>query len=328
MDSSPRIDMARLGSEAPRAAIRGQDDGKGRHPERPTDRRAFGLEVLDAHLGGGLRPGTITVIAGATGAGKTQLGLAWAERGTVDDPAPGVVIDLTSRGDSQNHEAYHTAHHGRALGEFDLGNRLDPSSLWDRSLFPGRLLRPFALVGRRVTRPDLDAEAWHAWKCDLARVLRGSAAFLYTHFVRGARRIVIDGLEPTDTAAESVQFDFVEYLHHHVLKQEDEWTAREVLREAYRAHEAQVLAHPYDHAGLATLVLATTPEVMLHDLVAAPVGRGGLFATASTVILMGRTSDAGRLGRALCVVKHRGSACRDEFLPYTITADGLQFPES
>ena len=32
-------------------------------------------------LGGGLLPGTLTVIAGATGVGKTQLGLRWADRG-------------------------------------------------------------------------------------------------------------------------------------------------------------------------------------------------------------------------------------------------------
>ncbi len=32
-------------------------------------------------LGGGLLPGTLTVLAGATGAGKTQLGLRWADLG-------------------------------------------------------------------------------------------------------------------------------------------------------------------------------------------------------------------------------------------------------
>ena len=39
---------------------------------------------MDRELGGGLLPGTLTVVAGATGIGKTQLGLRWAEAGVAD----------------------------------------------------------------------------------------------------------------------------------------------------------------------------------------------------------------------------------------------------
>ena len=46
-----------------------------------TARQAFGIEELDRDLGGGLSPGTLTVVAGATGVGKTQLGLRWADAG-------------------------------------------------------------------------------------------------------------------------------------------------------------------------------------------------------------------------------------------------------
>ena len=42
-------------------------------------RQGFGIEKLDRELGGGLLPGTLTVVAGATGIGKTQLGLKWAD---------------------------------------------------------------------------------------------------------------------------------------------------------------------------------------------------------------------------------------------------------
>jgi KaiC/GvpD/RAD55 family RecA-like ATPase len=38
-------------------------------------------------LGGGLLPGTLTVVYGATGIGKTHLGLAFAHHGRVADGA-------------------------------------------------------------------------------------------------------------------------------------------------------------------------------------------------------------------------------------------------
>jgi KaiC/GvpD/RAD55 family RecA-like ATPase len=43
-----------------------------------TTRLHTGISDLDALLGGGLLPGTLTVVAGATGIGKTQFGLHFA----------------------------------------------------------------------------------------------------------------------------------------------------------------------------------------------------------------------------------------------------------
>ncbi len=37
-----------------------------------------GIPALDDMLGGGLLPGTLTVVLGATGIGKTQLGISFA----------------------------------------------------------------------------------------------------------------------------------------------------------------------------------------------------------------------------------------------------------
>ena len=71
-----------------------------------TARQGFGIEELDRELGGGVLPGTLTVVAGATGIGKTQLGLRWADTGARAEGARGVICDLTSRGDSQNHLPY------------------------------------------------------------------------------------------------------------------------------------------------------------------------------------------------------------------------------
>jgi KaiC/GvpD/RAD55 family RecA-like ATPase len=57
-------------------------------------------------LGGGLFPGTLTVVVGATGIGKTQLGLQFANAGLDHEKHRGVVFDMTARGDSQSHAEY------------------------------------------------------------------------------------------------------------------------------------------------------------------------------------------------------------------------------
>ncbi len=41
----------------------------------------LGIQKLDEMLGGGLLPGTLTVVYGATGIGKTHLGLTFAVNG-------------------------------------------------------------------------------------------------------------------------------------------------------------------------------------------------------------------------------------------------------
>jgi KaiC/GvpD/RAD55 family RecA-like ATPase len=54
-----------------------------------------------------------------------------------------------------------------------------------------------------------------------------------------------------------------------------------------------------------------------------PIGEGDIFSNANTIILMGRTREEGRMGRALYVAKHRGSAASDEIRPYRLTDQGL-----
>lgn len=286
-------------------------------------RQGFGIPGIDDLLGGGLLPGTLTVVAGATGAGKTQLGLRWAEQGAAAEGSHGVVCDLTSRGDAQNHAAYARSLFGWELSTFPIDAPLDLNGVWDPRRRPGDYIHPFGRAGRRVTRRDLEPDDWHAWKTDLARVLRLSVGFFYLNFVRGARRVVVDGLEPTERFSESIQFEFFEYLYHHVLRREDEWAARELFRERYAANEAQVLAHRYDHKSVGCLYLYTTPHVMLDELMAQPIAEGDVFSNANTIILMGRTRFEGKMGRGLFVAKHRGSACSDEVRSYRLTDRGV-----
>ncbi len=148
-------------------------------------RQSFGIERLDELLGGGLLPGTLTVIAGATGAGKTQLGLRWAEQGVEAEGKPGIVCDLTSRGDAQNHNGYALGQFGWELAPYPIDAPLDLEHVWDFSRPLGDYLHPFHRAGKRVTRRDLEPDDWHDWKSDLARVLRTSVGFFYQNFVRG-----------------------------------------------------------------------------------------------------------------------------------------------
>lgn len=265
-------------------------------------------------------PGTLTVIAGATGAGKTQLGLAWAHQGVPADGRSGIVCDLTSRGDAQNHRGYARDLLDWPIDAFD--GRLDPASVFDPNATFAPYWHPFHRAGRRVTRRDLGPDDWHAWRTDLGRVLQQAAVFFYGQFVRGCRRVVVDGIEPTERFADSIQFEFFEYLYHQLIRQEDDWVARELLRERFRALQAEVEARRYDTRQIGCLYLYTTPHVLLDDLLAQPLTEGDVFANANTIILLGRTRQDGRMGRALFVAKHRGSACDDRIVPYQLTDRG------
>jgi KaiC/GvpD/RAD55 family RecA-like ATPase len=290
-----------------------------------SERQSFGIAALDRGLGGGLIPGTLTVVAGATGAGKTQLGLRWADAGLKAEGQRGVLCDLTSRGDSQSHASYAARLFGWELCEYSLSGTHDHEPAWDKSRPIGDFFHPLDRAGRRVTRADLEPEEWHEWKIELARIYREAAGFFYQHFARGARRAVFDGFEPTGRFSESIQFSFFEYIYHHVVRQDDDWAAREWLRERFHSQRESVLGHRYDQRAIGCLCLYTTNQVMLEELITAPIGEGGILATANTIILMGRTREDGRYGRALAIPKHRGSSCTDDILPYQINGDGLVF---
>src|SRR5438105_9549498 len=81
-------------------------------------RVSTGLDRLDQMLGGGLLPGTLTVVYGATGIGKTHLGLAFADHGRRADAAPGLIFDMNARGDSQQHHDYAARLYGWTLGRW------------------------------------------------------------------------------------------------------------------------------------------------------------------------------------------------------------------
>jgi KaiC/GvpD/RAD55 family RecA-like ATPase len=286
-------------------------------------RLSTGIEGLDELLGGGLLPGTLTVVVGSSGIGKTQLGLQFARAGLAQEGRSGILFDMTARGDSQNHADY-----ARRMFQWEL-ERTDPDAHMDPAGFfnappPGDYLHVFDTRGRRVTRRDLDFEAWHDWQAELARRLSTTIGFFYGNFVRGVRRTVIDGIEPVDRPSDSVQIELFEYVYHQILRKDPEWVARDLFREHYRENAEAVGRHPYDPAEVGCLLLYTSHETTLDGLIERPLDEGDLLANANTVIHLGKIREGTRFRRAMYVSKHRGSVCTDQLIPYHIEDGGIK----
>jgi KaiC/GvpD/RAD55 family RecA-like ATPase len=287
-----------------------------------VQRLQTGIPGLDDLLGGGLLPGTLTVVLGATGIGKTQLGLQFVHQGEFQEGERGIVFDMTSRGDSQSHAGYAQRLFDWHLQEHRMGEVVD--HLWHRDGGRSDALHVFRHAGRRVTLSDLDADQQREWKIELNRKLNETIRYFYGNFVHGVRRCVIDGIEPAARASDSFQFELFEYVYHQILRKESDWVARDLLRERFREYASQVESHRYDAGLIACLMLCTTSEVLLDDLLARPIEAGDVLSNANTIILMGKVRNGNRIERALQIAKHRGSACDDRIVPFMISGSGLK----
>ena len=287
-------------------------------------RQSTGIPGLDEKLGGGLLPGTLTVVAGSTGIGKTQLGVQYAQAGMASDSRRGVIFDVCARGDSQSHGDY-----AKRMFDWDLSvvpseKHPDLSGFFAAEQQRGDYLHVFDYRGQRVTRRDLDWEEWQSWQSELNAKLRAAIAFLYGNFIAGCRRVVVDGVEPTDRPQESIQLNLFEYVYHQVLRKDPEWVARDLFRESFRQNADDAAAHVYDPQDIGCCLLYTSHETMLDDLIARRLDEGDALSNANTLIYMGKIRDGNRIGRGLYIAKHRGSACAEEILPYEIDAGGLR----
>lgn len=288
------------------------------------ERQSTGIASIDELLGGGLIPGTLTVVMGATGIGKTQLGLCYANAGKDQEGERGILFDLTSRGDSQNHADYASRLCDWQLKEKSIENTLTLQQIWDPEQTRHDYLHIFQHSGKRVTASDMDSDQWREWKYEQAKKLDQAIAFFYGNFVHGARRCVIDGVEPALKAADSIQLELFEYVYHQILRKEHDWVARDLFRVAFRDNRSEIDTRAYEHGQLGCLLLYTSHEVMLDDLITRPIESGDVLSNANTIILMGKTRDGNKMGRALHVAKHRGSACDESIVPYQITEAGIE----
>ena len=289
-----------------------------------TARISTGVSGLDQLLGGGLIPGTLTVVVGATGIGKTQLGIQFADAGRQLDKRQGVIFDMTARGDPQSHADYAQRMCNWTLRAQPSDQKVALDHFFDSPAELGDYLHVFDYRGQRVTRRDLEWEEWRAWQSQLNAKLQTAIGFLYGNLVHGSRRVIVDGMEPSDRPGESIQFNLFEYVYHQVLRKDPEWVARDLFREKYLQHAAQAAQHRYEPAAVTCLLMSTSHESMLDDLIAKPLSEGDAVSNANTLILMGKVRAGERMGRALYVAKHRGSECVDAIVPYQITASGLQ----
>ncbi|QDT12157.1 RAD55 family ATPase [Planctomycetes bacterium K23_9] len=287
-------------------------------------RQSTGIPELDELLGGGLIPGTLTVVMGASGIGKTQLGVTFADQGADDEDERGIIFDLTARGDSQNQADYAQRLCQWQLSEQPTADRADTSRIWDRQETRRDFMHIFARSGRRVTSSDMTDDQWREWKYEQSKKLDQAIAFFYGNFAHGVRRCVIDGIEPAAKAAESIQLEMFDYIYHQILHKEHDWVARDLFRINFREQADVINEHAYDHSDLGCMMLYTSHEVMLDDLLSRPIESGDTLSNANTIILMGKTRDGNKMGRALHVAKHRGSACDESIVPFRIEESGLR----
>ncbi len=292
-----------------------------------TTRVSTGSERLDAMLGGGLLPGTLTVVYGATGIGKTHLGLAFAHHGRRAEGRPGLVFDMNARGDSQQHHAYAARLYGWDLKRWShtvtpMAQPYPPAE--QREAF---YCDAFPWVGRlrdyQVATPDGPEFDWN-WKAVYNHAFYTVRPFVYFHLAAGSRRIMVDGIEPMDVPGDFIQPYIFDDLYRKTIHRDSETLGMEICLPVWQ-HRAFIDAHRYDHAAVTTVLLVTTEETRLEHLIARKVATGDIGAVASTILVMGSERAGTRLGRFLCVVKHRGSAMSDEIAEFRVAERGIEF---
>jgi RecA/RadA recombinase len=288
-----------------------------------TKRLSTGAAGLDRLLGGGLLPGTLTVVVGASGIGKTQLGLQFAHAGRTAEGHGGIIFDMNARLDSQSHADYAERMFGWKLDPVAADGQPDLHDFFTPAQRRGDYLHVFDRSGRKVSQREAGFDAWHDWQAELAAKLQVTVAFFYGNFVAGVRRAVIDGIEPAQRPSESIQFELFEYVYHQILRKDSEWVARDLFRQQYRAHAELAARHRYEPAEVGCMLLYTAHETMLDPLIERPLVDGDILANANTLIYMGKIREGNKLRRGLCVAKHRGSACSDEIVTFEIDDAGL-----
>src|SRR6266436_5822020 len=280
-----------------------------------TARASTGIDRLDEMLGGGLLPGTLCVVYGATGIGKTHLGLHFAHAGEATEGSPGIFFDMNSRGEWQLKRWTHTV---TPMSEpFPPADQMD-ACYCDALPWVGKL-RDY-----QVPTPDGSLELDWNWKAEYNHALYTVRPFIYFQLGAGCRRVVVDGIEPMDVPGDYIQPFLFDELYRKTIHRDSETLGMEICLPVWK-HREFIDSHRYDHATVTTMLLVTTEETQLEHLIARKVASGDIGAVANTIVVMGSERVENRIGRFLCVVKHRGSAKSDDIAEFRMTERGLEF---
>ncbi len=283
-------------------------------------RLSTGIEAIDELLGGGLREGSMVLVLGATGVGKTHLGLSFANAGLKQEGRRGLVLDLVARGDSQNHVKYARRLFNWKIERF---NGIKKENFWEEYENTGELLEIFSSAIKSPSMEELSQEDYMEYMRNLHITLDKVLAFFYAGFLQGRKRVVIDGLEPTKEFKDNLQYEVLDFFLRKIFRNSHDWIAREYFREKFLSYKNSVETHTFGKDNVA-MVLQTTSETMIEELITRKISDSGFEANATTVILMGRAFENNSVKRKLYIAKHRGSYCSDEIVDYEITEKGIE----
>jgi KaiC/GvpD/RAD55 family RecA-like ATPase len=290
-------------------------------------RTSTGIQKLDDMLGGGLLPGTLCVVYGATGIGKTHLGLHFAHAGQTAEGTPGIFFDMNARGDSQQHHGYAERLYGWKLARWTHTVTPMTEPLPSAEQMTARYCDALPWVGKlrdyQAPAPDGSLELDWNWKAEYNHALYTVRPFVYFHLTAGCRRVVVDGIEPMDVPGEYIQAFLFDELYRKTIHRDSETLGMEICMPVWKYREF-IDGHRYDHTEVTTILLVTTEETQLEHLIARKVAAGDIGAVANTIVVMGSERVGNRLGRFLCVVKHRGSVKSDDIVEYRMTERGLE----
>ena len=325
------------------------------------ERLTTGIAKLDDILGGGLIPGKKTLVYGATGVGKSVLGVEISHAGIQAEGHPGIILDVSHGLDSQSQLEY-----ARGMLGWNLKNwmNLNQTAFTPDDLKSSAYLN--TLLGLiKLNQYDLRHPRWLAQN------------FFSYHLPR-TRRIIVDGSEPYEMPSSSKTlneiksfFNELERLNEvHVITRNADFEVEPLPLNAKRywnlttsgddvakyvqtgegqtkyghynagsinwdryilrpngQKEANAKAESVKSNSIASVVMQTTEERDIFKLANQKAPAGSLDSEVSTVIVMGFlpiTEQRQEQRRALVVIKYRGSTYDGLMAEYQITNRGLE----